>query len=171
MAATDRPLDRLGVADVADLDGLGALVRAADPDGRLDAIGLRELRIGSGVLDALPRAVEALVPEGARVLVAGDATPIEAGGRDVKAGALELLAARFDAERVDLGADLHADEATIAAATEALAERGCRGRRRLRDARRHLQGRHGRRAIRGPRSSRCRPPARSTASPTTSPCC
>ena len=122
MAATDRPLDRLGVADVADLDGLGALVRAADPDGRLDAIGLRELRIGSGVLDSLPRAVEALVPEGARVLVAGDATPIEAGGRDVKAGALELLAARFDAERVDLGADLHADEATIAAATEALAD-------------------------------------------------
>lgn len=115
------PLDRLGAGDLVDLGELSRLIRAADPDGRLAEIELRDLRIGSGLLDSLPDVLSALGLESGRVLVAGDATPIAAGGLDVKQRAVELLAERFDAERVDLGADLHADEATVAAATEALA--------------------------------------------------
>jgi glycerol-1-phosphate dehydrogenase [NAD(P)+] len=114
-------LDRLSGADVFDLGALRPVVEAADPEGRLAPIGLRELRIGTGLLEELPEVLERLGVQG-RVLVAGDATSIrDAGGRDVKAAALEVVGARFEVAPASLGADLHADEATIASATEALA--------------------------------------------------
>lgn len=118
-------LERLGAGDVSDLGALRSLVQAADPEGRLAEVGLRDLRIGTGLVDALPDVVAALGVDGP-VLVAVDASPMhDAAGRDVKAAALGSLAARFDARPVELGADLHADEVTVAAATEALAGAAC----------------------------------------------
>lgn len=119
MSAED-PLARLGRNDVTDLAGLGELVRAADPEGALSPLELRELQIGPGLLAGLPALLERLGASG-RVVVAGDATPIAAGGRDVKEAVTEILGA----ERVCLGDDLHADEASLEAARGALAGAGC----------------------------------------------
>lgn len=119
-------LDRLGRADVFDLAALEPLIAAADPEGRLNGVGLRELRMGSGLVESLADVVAAIGGGEGRILVAGDTTPIvDASGRDVTEAALEVLGARFDAAPVVLGEDLHADEATIASVSEALAGAAC----------------------------------------------
>jgi hypothetical protein len=95
-------LDRLSGADVFDLGALRPVVEAADPEGRLAPIGLQELRIGTGLLEELADVLERLGVQG-RVLVAGDDTTMrDAGGRDVKAAALEAVGARFEAAPVSL---------------------------------------------------------------------
>lgn len=119
--AAEDALRVLADADPTDLAGLRARLADADPDGRLDPIGMRAVVIGSDVLLTLPDAV-ADVTSGRSVVLLVDRTPIARGGADLKAAVHDLLAARYDVRRVELGLpgqELHADEDVVAQATQA----------------------------------------------------
>jgi glycerol-1-phosphate dehydrogenase [NAD(P)+] len=114
-------------------DGLNLLaVRrhlSALPDaGQLRPLELGELAEGDGALDRLPEVVAGLCPAGSPVVVLAAATPIRAGARDLRQVITAALGTRFGLRwRVVGPADgsVHADEATVAAATAAAEGAAC----------------------------------------------
>lgn len=120
--ATEDALRVLTDADPTDLAGLRMRLADADPDGRLHPIAMHAVVIGSDVLPTLPDAV-ADVTSGRSVVLLVDRTPMARGGADLKVAVHDLLAARYDVRRVELGVpgrELHADEEAVAEATRAV---------------------------------------------------
>jgi glycerol-1-phosphate dehydrogenase [NAD(P)+] len=109
-----------GGPDWTDLD---ALRRELGGSG-LRPLGLGRVVAGEGALDALPGLVEELGGPGDVVVLAA-ATPMTAGGRDLRAAAEAALGgARWAVLGPDDGA-VHADASTLAAAARAAEGAGC----------------------------------------------
>jgi glycerol-1-phosphate dehydrogenase [NAD(P)+] len=120
--AAEDALRALADADPTDLVDLRARLADADPDGRLHPIAMHAVVIGSDVLPTLPDAVADLT-SGRSVVLLVDRTPMTRAGADLKAAVHDLLAARYDVHRVELGhpgRELHADEEVVAQATRAV---------------------------------------------------
>ena len=114
---------------------------AGAPDGsRLSPLGLGRVVTGAGAADGLAGVAAGLCRPGGEVVVLAAATPVSAGGRDLRAVVEEALGARFTVRWVIVGpagapadgpgagpADglVHADEPTVAAATTAAADADC----------------------------------------------
>jgi glycerol-1-phosphate dehydrogenase [NAD(P)+] len=101
---------------------LGALRRelAEVPDSaRLHPLGLGRVVTGAGAVAGLADVVAGLGPPGGEVVALTAATPISAGGRDLRAAVEEALSTRFAVRWVTVGPGdgvVHADEPTLAAA-------------------------------------------------------
>ena len=109
-----------GGPDWTDLDAL----RRALAGGGLRPLGLGQVVAGDGALDALPGLVNELRGPGDVVVLAA-ATPMTAGGRDVRAAAeAALRGARWVVLGPEDGA-VHADAGTLAAAAAAAEGAGC----------------------------------------------
>jgi glycerol-1-phosphate dehydrogenase [NAD(P)+] len=109
-----------GGPDWTDLD---ALRRELGGSG-LRPLGLGRVVAGEGALDALPGLVDELGGPGDIVVLAA-ATPMTAGGRDLRAAAESALGgARWAVLGPDDGA-VHADASTLAAAAKAAEGAGC----------------------------------------------
>jgi glycerol-1-phosphate dehydrogenase [NAD(P)+] len=130
-----------------DVDGIRRELASAA--GQLKPLGLGRVVTGAGAADglaeviadlsggpeypgqetALPRTGNGLPPPGgATVVVLAAATPISAGGRDLRAAVEQALDRSFAVDWVTVGpgdGQVHADEATVAAATAAAAGAGC----------------------------------------------
>ncbi len=110
---------------------LGALRRelAEVPDSaRLHPLGLGRVVIGAGAASGLADVAASLSPPGGEVVVLAAATPISAGGRDLRAAVEEALDSRFAVRWVTVGPGdgvVHADEPTLAAAASAAAGAAC----------------------------------------------
>lgn len=115
--------------DPTDVDALAAMIRAADPAGRLHPIGMRAIRIGEGALAEVPAIVRLLARPGP-VVVLVDSTPMRRGRADLKPFVADLLVAMGE-EGVQMAvigsgrAELHADDAALAEADAAIAGAGC----------------------------------------------
>jgi len=83
---------------------------------------------GAGAVAGLAGVAAGLCPPGREVVVLAAATPMSAGGRDLRAAVEEALAARFAVRWVTVGPGdgvVHADEPTLAAAAAATAGAAC----------------------------------------------
>ena len=112
-----------------DIDGIR---RELAPDaGRLKPLGLGRVVTGAGAVDGLAAVLgtgTGLPPPGSGVVVLAAATPISADGRDLRTAVEQALGRGFAVDWVTVGPDdgqVHADEATVAAATAAAAGAGC----------------------------------------------
>jgi glycerol-1-phosphate dehydrogenase [NAD(P)+] len=108
-----------------DVDGIRR--ELADDAGRLEPLGLGRVVTGAGAVDGLAEVIAGLTG-GAVVVVLAAATPISADGRDLRGAVEQALDRSFAVDWVVLGPDdgqVHADEATVAAATAAAADAGC----------------------------------------------
>jgi glycerol-1-phosphate dehydrogenase [NAD(P)+] len=120
----------LGPGEESGLD-LGGLRRelGGAPDGaRLRPLGLGRVVTGVGAVAGLADVAAGLGPPGREVVVLAAATPISAGGRDLRAAVEEGLAARFAVRWVTVGPGngvVHADEPTLAATADATAGAAC----------------------------------------------
>jgi glycerol-1-phosphate dehydrogenase [NAD(P)+] len=106
---------------------LGALRSALDGDG-LHALDLGELHIGAGTLGRLGDLVSRLGTEPADVIVLAAATPITAGGSDLRDVVESGLETGCASRWVVLGpadGSVHADERTVAEARRAAESAGC----------------------------------------------
>ena len=90
-------------------------------------LGLGQVISGPGALGQLADLVARLRRPGGDVVVLAAATPITAGGRDLRAIVEEALGASAAVDWAVLGTDglVHADEPTVAAAAAAAAGAGC----------------------------------------------
>lgn len=119
------------LADPTDLDDLRETLRVSDPEGRLAPLGMKRIEIGLEALYLLPEVVSKLSREDhelLHVVLVVDATPMQRGGKDLKAEAECLLAGRFKVERVVIGAhhdELHADEKALDEAEAVVADADC----------------------------------------------
>jgi glycerol-1-phosphate dehydrogenase [NAD(P)+] len=110
---------------------LGALRRelAEVPDSaRLHPPGLGRVVTGAGAVAGLPDVAAGLGPPGGEVVALAAATPMLAGGRDLRAVVEEALGTRFAVRWVTVGPGdgvVHADEPTLAAAARAAAGAAC----------------------------------------------
>lgn len=125
------PVAERPLADPTDLVALAAMIRAADPEGRLHPIGMRAVRIGEDVLADVPGLVAGLGRPGP-VVVLVDSTPMRRGPADLKPFVVERLTASAavggDVRLAVIGAnrpELHADDAALAEADAAIAGAGC----------------------------------------------
>ena len=124
------PVAARPMPDPTDLDGLAAMIRAADPEGRLHPIGMRAIRIGADALDAIPGLVTTLARPGP-IVVLVDPTPMRRGADDLKPLVVERLAAALAGREVRLAVigrgrpELHADDAALAEADAAIGGAGC----------------------------------------------
>lgn len=119
------PID--GFPDPTNLEAIRAFLHEQDPEGRLRAVGLREILIGEDVLDRLPAVVELLARPGP-VVVLGDPTPIQRAGEDLKALVAARLSTGRETRRATIGTgrtELHADDRAIAEAEAAIGDAGC----------------------------------------------
>ncbi len=119
-----------GLPDVVDLDDLRRRLaddRANGDRGHRRPIGLGHVRIASDALADLPREVDAIRREGPVVVIV-DETPMQRGGRDLKADVAATLSGRFPTRLAVLraaGEELHADADALAQADAAIAGAGC----------------------------------------------
>ena len=123
-----------GGRDAAGLD-VGALRRelAGAPDrSRLNPLGLGRVVTGAGAVDGLAGVTAGLAKTGGEVVVLAAATPMSAGGRDLRAVVEQALGASFTVRWVVVGPAaaaggglVHADEPTVAAAAAAAAGADC----------------------------------------------
>jgi glycerol-1-phosphate dehydrogenase [NAD(P)+] len=110
---------------------LGALRRelAEVPDSvRLHPPGLGRVVTGTGAVADLADVAAGLGPPGGEVVALAAATPMSAGGRDLRAAVEEALGTRFAVRWVTVGPGdgvVHADEPTLAAAARAAAGAAC----------------------------------------------
>jgi glycerol-1-phosphate dehydrogenase [NAD(P)+] len=110
---------------------LGALRRelAEVPDSvRLHPPGLGRVVTGAGAVAGLADVAAGLGPPGGEVAVLAAATPMSAGGRDLRAAVEEALGTRFAVRWITIGPGdgvVHADEPTLAAAARAAAGAAC----------------------------------------------
>jgi glycerol-1-phosphate dehydrogenase [NAD(P)+] len=119
--------DDLSSADPTDLDGLREALAASDPDGELSPISISRIEISEGALDVLTETVSSLT-RGNRVVLVADTTPISRDGEDLKERISRTLSENFELERLVMdasGGELHAEEAWVAKAEEAIAGSGC----------------------------------------------
>ncbi|HEU5418794.1 MAG TPA: iron-containing alcohol dehydrogenase [Streptosporangiaceae bacterium] len=112
------------------LAGLREMLAVAPGAGRLRPLGLREVIEGDDALDQLPDVISRLTgaksaPDAGVVVLAADTPMLAAGGRELRSVVESALRARQPVRWVSLGADVHADETTVAAAAEAVAGAGC----------------------------------------------
>jgi len=120
------------VLDPTDLDGIRAVLRAADPGdqahrGRLAAIGLQRIIISPDALLRLP-AVVAEISQGPRVVVVMDRTLMLRGVIDLKPHVARLLNDRFAVEVAIIGSnrpEIHSDERDLAEVRAAVDGAGC----------------------------------------------
>jgi glycerol-1-phosphate dehydrogenase [NAD(P)+] len=113
--------------DPADLERVRAVLRAADPEGRLAPIGLRRIVMGPDALSMLT-AVVAEVARGPRVVLVMDRTPMRRGDRDLKPDVARLLRDRFALDEAVIGADrpeIHGDERDLDEVKAAVNGAGC----------------------------------------------
>lgn len=118
--------------DPTDLDGIRAVLRAADPGdqahrGRLAAIGLQRIIISPDALLRLP-AVVAEISQGPRVVVVMDRTLMLRGVIDLKPHVARLLNDRFAVEVAIIGSnrpEIHGDERDLAEVRAAVDGAGC----------------------------------------------
>jgi glycerol-1-phosphate dehydrogenase [NAD(P)+] len=113
--------------DPTDLEALGALLREADPGGRLRPVGMRVVRIGPDALDEVPQIVASLRAPGP-IAVITDSTPMRRGPDDLKPMLVSRLGRVSDTRWTVIGAaraELHADDAALAEADAAVAGAGC----------------------------------------------
>lgn len=121
------PERAIPLPDPTDLAAIRAMLDQADPEGRLQPIGLRVIRIGDDALADLPALVGLLGRPGP-VVVIGDPTPIRRGSDDLKTLVVDRLSAGRETRRVTIGvgrAELHADDEALAEADAAIAGAGC----------------------------------------------
>jgi glycerol-1-phosphate dehydrogenase [NAD(P)+] len=110
---------------------LGALRRelAEVPDSaRLHPVGLGRVVTGAGAVASLADVAAGLGPAGGGVVVLAAATPMSAGGRDLRAAVEEALGTRFAVRWVIVGSGdgvVHADEPTLTAAVNGAAGAAC----------------------------------------------
>jgi glycerol-1-phosphate dehydrogenase [NAD(P)+] len=123
----------IGGPDAAWAD-IGALRRelAGAPGGsRLSPLGLGQVVTGAGAVDDLAEVAAGLGGPGGEVVVLAAATPMSAGGRDLRAVVEAALGASFTVRwvvvgpAVPAGGLVHADEPTVAAAAAAAAGADC----------------------------------------------
>ena len=123
----------IGGPDAAWAD-IGALRRelAGAPGGsRLSPLGLGQVVTGAGAVDGLAEVAAGLGRPGGEVVVLAAATPMSAGGRDLRAVVEAALGASFTVRWVVVGPAapagglVHADEPTVAAAAAAAAGADC----------------------------------------------
>ena len=123
----------IGGPDAARAD-IGALRRelAGAPGGsRLSPLGLGQVVTGAGAADGLAEVAAGLGRPGGEVVVLAAATPMSAGGRDLRAVVEAALGASFTVRWVVVGPAapagglVHADEPTVAAAAAAAAGADC----------------------------------------------
>lgn len=108
-----------------DLDGIRR--ELAGDAGQLKPLGLGRVVAGPGAVDRLAEVVADL-PGGSGVVVLAAATAMSTGGRDLRAAVEQALDRSGAVDWVTVGPDdgqVHADEATVAAATAAAAGAGC----------------------------------------------
>jgi glycerol-1-phosphate dehydrogenase [NAD(P)+] len=111
-----------------DLGGLRRELAGAPHGARLRPLGLGRVVTGAGAVAGLADVAAGLGPPGREVVVLAAATPISAGGRDLRGAVEEALAARFAVRWVTVGPGdgaVHADEPTLAAAADATAGAAC----------------------------------------------
>jgi glycerol-1-phosphate dehydrogenase [NAD(P)+] len=109
-----------------DIDGLRRELAGAPDGSRLHPLGLGRVVAGAGALDALAGLVAGLRRPGGDVVVLAAATPMSAGGRDLRTVVEEALGAGSAVNWVVLGPGfVHPDEPTVAAAAAAAAGAGC----------------------------------------------
>jgi glycerol-1-phosphate dehydrogenase [NAD(P)+] len=123
-----------------DLGGLRRELAGAPDGSRLRPLGLGQVVTGAGTADGLAGVAAGLCRPGGEVVVLAAATPVSAGGRDLRAVVEEALSASFTVRWVIVGpggapaggpgadpADglVHADEPTVAAAAAAAARADC----------------------------------------------
>jgi glycerol-1-phosphate dehydrogenase [NAD(P)+] len=114
--------------DGLDLRAVRRHLSAVQGAGRVRPLELGELVEGDDALDRLPDVVAGLCPAGSPVVVLATATAIRAGEQDLRQVITAALGRRFDLRwRVVGPADgaVHADEATVAAATAAADGAAC----------------------------------------------
>ena len=110
---------------------LGALRRelAEVPDSaRLRPLGLGRVVTGAGAVAGLADVAAGLGPSGGEAVVLAAATPMSAGGRDLRAAVEKALGTRFAVRWVTVGPGngvVHADEPTLGAAVGAAAGAAC----------------------------------------------
>jgi len=115
-------------SDLTDLSALRRYIRAADPEDRLDPLGLERLTISDdvhlGVADVVGEALRDLQGNaGAGVVILKDDTSILRAGEDLTGLVEKQLAGRFRVEMVylrDGHQTLHADETVLDQATRAV---------------------------------------------------
>jgi glycerol-1-phosphate dehydrogenase [NAD(P)+] len=158
-------------ADPTDLDGLREALELADPEGRLAPVGMSRVEIGPEALSLLPEVVSEFAG-GPRVVLVVDPTPMRRDGDDLKSEAERLLGGRFEVRRAVIGEGrgaLHADEAALDETAAAVSGADCVvvvGSGTITDVAKGATARAG-----TPGWWSCRPPLRSTPSPTTWRCC
>ena len=111
-----------------DLDGLRDELAASPGAARLRSLDLGRVIEGDGALDELACAVAEFPRSCAGVVVLAAATPMTVADRDLQAEATGVLGRGFGVDWVTLGppdGQVHADEATVAAARRAAREAGC----------------------------------------------
>jgi len=111
-----------------DLDGLRRELASAPGGSRLRPLGLGRVVSGAGALGGLADVAAGLGRPGGEVVVLATATPMSAGGRDLRAAVEEALATRCAVRWVTVGPGdgaVHADEPTLAAAASGTAGAGC----------------------------------------------
>ncbi len=114
--------------DGLDLRAVRRHLSAIEEAGRVRPLELGERVEGDGAVDRLPDVVAGLRPAGSPVVVLAAATAIRAGEQDLRQVITAALGRRFDLQwRVVGPADgaVHADEATVAAATAAADGAAC----------------------------------------------
>jgi len=111
-----------------DLDVLRGELAASPGAARLRSLDLGRVIEGDDALDELARAVAEFPRSCAGVVVLAAATPMTVADRDLQAEATEVLGRGFGVDWVTLGppdGQVHADEATVAAACQAARGAGC----------------------------------------------
>jgi glycerol-1-phosphate dehydrogenase [NAD(P)+] len=123
----------IGGPDAAwpDVDALRRELADAPGGSQLSPLGLGQVVTGAGAVDGLAGAAGGLGRPGGEAVVLAAATPMSAGGRDLRAVVEAALGAGFTVRWVVVGpaapADglVHADEPTVAAAAAATAGADC----------------------------------------------
>ena len=117
----------LSGADPTDLDALRATLSASDPDGELYPIKMHGIEIGEEALGSLTKIVSELA-RGDRVVLVADEAPMYRGGENLKEMVADSLGESFELERAVVGrgeGELHAEEASVAEAEDAVRGAGC----------------------------------------------
>ena len=126
---------KLEYADLARLEKIREALEANDPQRHFAPLGMHQLTIATDAIDALTAAVARELERAgrtagraSRVCVLADAVPIMRAGHNLKELVFDRLSQHFDVERLtltDSHPKLHADEASLAQATEGTTQADC----------------------------------------------
>lgn len=119
--------DKLSLADPTDLDSMREALKAVDPQGTLNPIGMRRIEIGAEAIGLL-REVVSEIARGTNVVLVYDATPILRGGEDLKEWVERTLGESFELKHSVIGDrehELHADEEALVVVEAAVEGADC----------------------------------------------